>query len=287
MFMYKTPEEFYSEDNLKENIVEKETSLPSAIEEEPKYGEILYDQTKTFHGVGFDIGRLKGILDRGIVSEQSAQKEGYVHTRNYGGYNLQDSVSVAESPSKNNTFDYGCFKVYIKNGISFVIDNQVSYKAPKGSPQDSGYADEAFIKDKVDRENIVGIMVPVEFLDTPLKDMYLLNLEKMGLIYINNRCKKILQDLQSETGYVADVMGLEQLIKKREELETQEMGYLEKWNKEKEIVEEMERLMSQHISQAYSEKLQIENPTLRDILKIYVPEDLKVYSSDGHVVDLK
>jgi len=267
-------------------ILEEQVPTPeNAIEQEPKYGEILYDKSLVFHGVGFDLIRLHNILEKGILSEQAAQTKGVELTRNYGGYNLGDSVSVAESPAINDSFTFECFGNYIKGGISFVIAGEHAYKAPKGSSRDSGYPDEAFVRHEVKRENITGVMVPADLLDTPLADLPL-GLAKMGYAYIDNRCRKIISDLETETGYHADATELEELIKKKEEIENQELGYLEKDKQRKDIFTQMEKVISQHVGQAFSQKLGTDHPTLKDALRLYLPESMKVYNSDGFGISL-
>ncbi len=258
----------------------------NAIEKEPKYGEILYDKSLIFHGVGFDLIRLHSILEKGILSEQVARTNGVELKRNYGGYNLGDSVSVAESPAINNSFTFGCFGTYIKGGISFVIAGEHAFKAPKGSSRDSGYPDEAFVSHEVRRENITGVMVPADLLDATLADLPL-GLAKMGYAYIDNRVRKIISDLETETGYHADTTELEELIRKKEEIEKQELDYLEKDKQRKDIFAQMEKVISQHVGQAFSQKLGTDHPTLRDALRSYLPESMKVYNSDGFDISLQ
>ncbi|MDD3101567.1 MAG: hypothetical protein PHE59_00235 [Patescibacteria group bacterium] len=265
------------------NKSEKKEGLTK--EEEPRYGEILYDKSLVFHGVGFDLTRLRSILEKGILSEQAAQAKGLELTRNFGGYNLSDSVSVAESPAINNSFTFGCFNNYIKGGISFVIADEHAFKAPKGSSQDSGYLDEAFIKHEVERKNITGVMVPADLLDAPLADLPL-NLAEMGYNYTDKRCKKIISDLETETGYRSDTTELEKLIEKKEELENQEIDYFEKDKQRKDIFAQMEKSMSQYVEQAFSQKLGIDHPTLKDVLKLYLPKSMKIYNSDGFDISL-
>lgn len=139
-------------------------------EQKEQYGEILYDRSKNFHGISFDLLRLKSILEKGILSESAAAREKTEINRNYGGYNKNENISVAVSPCIHATFDYGCFKTYIKNGISFVIANE-ELATNKGA--ESGFIDEGFIQDKVEKENIVGIMVPEDDLNSPLGDLTL------------------------------------------------------------------------------------------------------------------
>ncbi len=260
--------------------------FPSQIpEQEPRHGEILLDRSKSFHGIGFDLLRLKSILEKGIVSEQEAQKENINFRRNYEGYNLGNSVSVAESPAVNNSFNFGCFGNYIKNGISLVISNEYSFKAPKGSEIDSGYPDEAFIRDKVKRENITGVMIPEDLLDSQISELPV-GLVKMGYAYIDERCRQIVCSLESETGYHADTVHLEELIKQKEQLKERDMDYLAKNNERKAIIEQIEHEIGKIISLAYAHKLGKENLTLRDVLKVYLPESMKTYNSDGFEVSL-
>ena len=54
--------------------------------------------------------------------EKAASEKGVDITRNYGGYNLSDSISVGESPAVHGTYTFGVFRNYIANGISFVIE---------------------------------------------------------------------------------------------------------------------------------------------------------------------
>lgn len=225
---------------------------------------------------------MKSILEKGILSEKEAQKENINFRRNYDGYNLDDSVSVAESPAINNSFTFGCFGNYIKGGISFVISNEHSFKAPKGSARDSGYPDEVFIRSKVKRENITGVMVPDDLLDSQLSELPL-GLAKMGYAYIDERCRQIVSDLESETGYHADTTHLEELIKQKQELELEQrdIDYLAKDNDRKAIFEKMEHEMGKIIGLAFAFKLGKENLTLRDVLKVYLPESMKIYNSDG------
>ncbi len=262
----------------------KKITIPN-LEKEPQYGEILLDRQNVFHGIGFDFIRLKGILEKGILSEQAAMREDLDLKRNYRGYNLNDSVSLVESPSLSGCFKFGCFGVYIKNGISFVIKNELTYKVPKGSPRYSGYQDEIFAGDKVRRENIVGVMIPDDLLNTPLTGLSL-GLEKMGFDYIDDRCRKLLSDLEKETEYHSDTTVLEELIKRRQNNEKQELDLLKKDTERSEIFEAMEKEMWQHIKNAYAKKIGIDQPTFKDVLKLYLPSSMKVYNSDGFEIFL-
>lgn len=252
---------------------------------QPQYGEVLYDRQNIFHGVGFDFIRLKGILENGILSERAATETGISLDRNYGGYNLKNYVSMAESPSINNSFTFGCFGTFIKDGISFIVKKEDTFKAPVGSSMDSGFADEIFVRNKVKRENITGVMVPSGLLDASIESLPS-GIKKMGLGFVDNYCKKTLANLENETGYKTDGVDLEKLMEQKERLEKENIDYLEKSKKRDEILNGMGKTMSNYISEAYSKKLGKQNPTLRDVLALYLPSEMKVYNQDGIEISL-
>ena len=207
-------------------------------------------------------------------------------TRNYRGYNLSDSISVGESPAVHGTYTFGVFRNYIANGISFVIDGVSAFKAKKGSERDSGYIDEAFVSHCIPQEKIVGIMIPEEMLDLPLSKIPV-RLAKMGYDYIDNRCKKNIQDLEQECDFTDDISRLDDLIKKKSELEKSDLEYFEKDKQRKDIFDQMEEFMQTYISKAYSKRLGIQDPTLRDVLVKQIPKGMSLYNSDGFPIQIE
>lgn len=254
--------------------------------EKKQYGEILEDRSKIFHGIGFDLIRLQRILDNGILSEKAAAEKGVDITRNYGGYNLSDSISVGESPAVHETYTFGVFRNYIANGISFVIDGVSAFKARKGSERDSGYIDEAFVSHSIPREKITGIMVPEEMLDLPLSKIPI-GLARMGYGYIDNRCRKIIQDLEQECGFTDDASELEKLMKQKTELEGSNLEYSEKDQQRRKIFDQMEEFMQTYISNAYSKRFSVQEPTLRDVLAQQIPQGMSLYNSDGFPIKVE
>lgn len=262
-----------------------EKLISQTPEHDPRYGEILFDRSKSFHGIGFDFLRLKSILEKGILSELEARQENVNFTRNYGAQNFGYSVFVAESPVINGSFTFGCFGTYIRGGISFVISNEHSFKAPKGSARDHGYPDEAFISGRVKRENITGVMIPEDMLNSRLSELPI-GLAKMGGDYVDERCRKIVSGLEAETGYHVDTSHLEELMRQKQELEQGDMDYLATDKKRKALLEQMEREMGNIVGLAFAQKLAKKNVTLKDVLDIYLPKSLKTYNSDGFEISL-
>jgi len=251
-----------------------------------QYGEVLFDHSKAFHGIGFDFLRLKSILEKGILSEQEARQQKVSLVRNSPrGYNLSDNVSVAESPAINSTFTFGAFANYIRNGISFVISGGERLHRFRGGPRDSDIPGEAFVKEKVKKENIVGIMIPEDKLDSSLFELPF-RLVGRATGSVDDRCIRTINDLESETGYRADTLQLEKLMKQKEELEQSDIDYLKKDKPRKAILAQMEREMTYIVGSAFAKKLGKENPVLRDILKLYIPESMRVYNSDGFEISL-
>jgi len=253
--------------------------------EKKQYGEILKDKSTIFHGIGFDLIRLQKILDNGILSEQAASDKRVEIIKNYGGYNLSDSISVGESPAINNTYTFGVFKNFIANGISFVIEGVSTFKAMKGEERDSGFIDEAFVYHSIPKKNIKGIMIPEKMLDIPLSKIPI-GLSKMGHGYIDNRCRKIIKNLEEEYNFKADTSILEKLMAKKAELEESNLDYLELDAKTEKIFEQMDKFMQVYLSKAYSKKFNISNPTLKDILLQIIPKGMNVYNSDGFPIQI-
>ena len=262
-----------------------------------EYGELLYDKSKLFHGIGFDLIRLKRILEHGIFSENAAREKGLSVARNYGGYNLNDTVSVTESPSVHGTFTFGAFFVYIKNGIGLVIDNTPldgvkAFRAPQmrgdyetSTSRASGFVDEACIVHEVPRRNIVGVMVPEDALDRPLSELRL-GLDKIGTGYINNRCRSLVTEIEKELGYSANLIPLEALMRQKDLLDKADLSYLEKRDAQDRVFNEMDRFIAEYTEQAYKAKLGKDRVVLRDILREYVPSGVETYNSDGFPISL-
>lgn len=264
-------------------------------------GEILMDKSKLFHGIGFDLIRYKSILEHGILSENAAYEKGVNIKRNFQGYNLNDTVSVTESPSVHKTFTSGAFGTYIRPGISFVIegipiDSSIAFRPP---PQDikedfrssriskraSGYIDEAYVIHEIPKENLQGVMIPEDSLDKPLSELPL-GLAKMGHNFIENRCRSLITDLAQEIGFSGDITQLEELIKSKEELENSPGYYSEKHNARQKLLEQMDKFMQEYIHKAFVQSTGQKQVTLRDVLKKYTPADMPIYNSDGMPINL-
>jgi hypothetical protein len=256
--------------------------------------ELLQDRSKYFHGIGFDLPRIGKILKLGILTEKEALAQGANVVRNTQGFNLNDTVSVAESPSINNTHAHGAFGLYIKSGISFVIDRQNlhMFGIPSSITSDdlnvarpsSRICGEQYIAGSVPTDNIVGVMVPEEMLNKKVTELSL-GLKNIGWGQINDKCTKMVAELEKECGYTADISELYELIKRREAIRQQKFG-LERDKQEEQVILDMEKYVTGFMEKAYAKKMGKEDVTLRDILEHYLPSTMKVYDTSGSPIQL-
>lgn len=281
------------------------------LEKQP-YGEILFDKSKFFHGVGSDLLRMISILQNGILSKDEAENTRVKITRNNShGYNLTDSISVAESPSIHNTFTSECFDLYIRHGISFVIADEITYKAERDSNRDSKFKDEAFVKGKIEKDHIVGIMIPEDLLNSPI--IY----TRPGLVAkddegvysnIRERCLHTIEKLELETGYHSNTLIINELLTEIREIELKADEYIEIMrgstknddgkfeeahsnfyknnSKAVRIARKIEEELGNLINEAFKRKFGKEDVTVKDVLKNYIPSTVKVYNSQGFEIKL-
>jgi len=271
-----------------------EVNDQEVISANPKQ-ELLQDKSKYFHGIGFDLPRIPKILKIGILNEKDALAQNANIQRNTRGFNLDDTISVAESPSINNTYDHGAFGLYIKSGISFVIDKQKLhiFGIPSNITSDdlnvarpsSRIRGEQFIEGSVPRDNIVGVMVPKEMLDIKIAELPL-GLRNIGWGQINDKCKSLIAEVEKECAYSEDTSKLEEFVQKRELVQQLKGDSLVKGKQEEQIFLEMERVVTGFMERAYAKKLGKEDVRLKDVLEYYLPPAMKVYNTSGASIQL-
>lgn len=136
------------------------------------------------------------------------------------------------------------------------------------------------VEGEVPPQNIVGITVPEEVLETQVADLPL-GLVDMGWDYINRRCVQMLADIEQKLGYKADSSRLEELMSQVEALQTSQMKIDEKGRKLTEIAGKMDRFLGGYIGHAYEHHMGKTGVTLRDVLLLHAPESMPVYNSNG------
>ena len=161
------------------------------------------------HGIGFNYYTLESILKYGILSKKEAVKENIPLTKNYDGYNMDDTISLVNT-AYTNIDDLGsAYHAFIENGISFLVDRKIEYIYDKNKRY-INRPDEVLALDKIDTTFLKKIIIPE-------KDAYSLvgstkiipntsynyfNIKDITLNYVNFIEKKIPVDLE----YVSELL---------------------------------------------------------------------------------
>lgn len=259
-----------------------------------EYGKIFFDDTKLFHGIGFDLLRFISIMRYGILSEHAAKELNIDMPRNFPGYNLDDTVSVTIAPGIFGNFEVGAYNTFVKNGIQFVISNVEAIKAEPGSIRDSHFVDERFVNDRIPLENIEGIIFPMDALHKPISSLPI-DLKNMELSLVDKRCTKIISGLREECSYLGDTKPLIDLIHKKDQFIKSQPYFSERTEEEEKrivgyekiIIGDMERFMQKYQGDAFSAKFGKKSATLLDVVKEYVPENMKLYNSNGKAANIE
>lgn len=229
---------------------------------------ILEDKNILFHGIGFNIFSLLGILKYGIVSNSQAQTESnpyfYVNTIGSNGYK---DICVAISPSINGISSSDTFNKYVVNGISFLIKIDKNLTLKKKEVQ--SYNDMCYIENNVPTDNIKGLMINEKYLNTPISELPV-GLNDSGHIYkivIPKKCAHIANCLSFECEYKVDLRKMEGLIVSKD-------------------YNGLEMFMRENIFKGFAKKLGENNPTLLDVFRYY-DISLPIYNIDGEEISYK
>lgn len=143
----------------------------------------------------FNPFKLESILQNGIMSFNEASKSNFSFTRNTFGYNFDDYISMTRymyvSFGDKNTSFYN----YILKGITLIVEDQDFIYNHKDMY--FNYPDEVFVKDKVDKENIKGILLPLKYLDYLLEELPMFNLKSTSYVNIKHTCDDLINYLKT------------------------------------------------------------------------------------------
>ena len=143
----------------------------------------------------FNPFKLESILQNGIMSFNEASKSNFSFTRNTFGYNFDDYISMTRymyvSFGDKNTSFYN----YTLKGITLIVEDQDFIYNHKDMY--FNYPDEVFVKDKVDKENIKGILLPLKYLDYLLEELPMFNLKSTSYVNIKHTCDDLINYLKT------------------------------------------------------------------------------------------
>lgn len=154
-----------------------------------------FNDNTLLHSVMFNPFKLESILQNGIMSFNEASKSNFSFTRNTFGYNFDDYISMTRYMyvlfgDKNTSF-YN----YTLKGITLIVEDQDFIYNHKDMY--FNYPDEVFVKDKVDKENIKGILLPLKYLDYLLEELPMFNLKSTSYVNIKHTCDDLINYLKT------------------------------------------------------------------------------------------
>lgn len=154
-----------------------------------------FNDNTLLHSVMFNPFKLESILQNGIMSFNEASKSNFSFTRNTFGYNFDDYISMTRymyvSFGDKNTSFYN----YILKGITLIVEDQDFIYNHKDMY--FNYPDEVFVKDKVDKENVKGILLPLKYLDYLLEELPMFNLKSTSYVNIKHTCDDLINYLKT------------------------------------------------------------------------------------------
>lgn len=154
-----------------------------------------FNDNTLLHSVMFNPFKLESILQNGIMSFNEASKSNFSFTRNTFGYNFDDYISMTRymyvSFCDKNTSFYN----YTLKGITLIVEDQDFIYNHKDMY--FNYPDEVFVKDKVDKENIKGILLPLKYLDYLLEELPMFNLKSTSYVNIKHTCDDLINYLKT------------------------------------------------------------------------------------------
>lgn len=138
-----------------------------------------------FHSIGFDFFKINSVLNNGILSQDAMKEKGLNVPRNFVGGNFDRFISVVDvdAYSKANPDPLtltSAAKEFSHRSLTFYCSNALMVSPLKnkiealqvGMPWDKGrYYDEKYALYMIDREDILGIIIPKAFCNTDIKKL--------------------------------------------------------------------------------------------------------------------
>jgi len=238
-----------------------------------------FNDDTLIHAIGFNPMKLEGILKHGIITENYAKENNINYSRNYN-FNLNEEMlkkvennsevnEIIEKANKENIYlvrslyisddPLSAYNMYVKNGISFIVeDKPFFYNKNKELIKRS---DEVIVKNHIEKENIKAIMIPEEYKNKRLNEVNMLpnNILNFGLIKssVINMIKYL-----NDYNYDVDIDEIAYLLKDLEiafksvkSLDKNNQDYNDAMLDYKDIVSEINSLLSEYVYVCFSDIL--------------------------------
>lgn len=222
-----------------------------------------------YHGIGENLLRLESIMNNGIVSANKGKKIEGFSVNGSGHYNGSTNISVA-IPHDDNS---GALRVYILDGgISFYIKD-VDFVLASNTRSDSGFADEGYVADSIEKKQIEGIIVNSNIRSKKISELSVIGKPGYGSIIpitesTVNQLKSCGININGNLGNLK-----KQLI---DVIDNSEMDYFDREKKIEEIRNQIDRLLGEAVQELYNKKLKKDNATIMDVIHHYNPYELPI-----------
>ena len=238
---------------------------------------ILENGNIAFHGINYDYFKMMSILKYGILSQKAAENNGLTINRNYGGYNGNSQVSLSESPSIHGTYNHGAFNVFVKNGISFVIDVSDLHCIPDNK---SGIPGEVYVDYAIPIEKILGIMIPESAAQATIDKLNIFG--DMGTGYVNNYALNFVDMVNSFFEMNFDKNEILKLIEAKNNLSG---DYFDRSKQENLINQQINTTITKMFDLGFRKKYNYsESPTLVETITVLTGGNIPIYTTNGELL---
>jgi hypothetical protein len=243
---------------------------------------ILENRNIAFHGINYDYFKMMSILQYGILSQDAVERLGLSINRKFAGYNENDRVSLSNSPSLQDPNGFKAFDVYVKKGISFVIDTNELGCIPATN---SGIEGEVFVKNIVPTKNIIGIMIPEEATQMPISELNILS-SGMATGFVDDYAISFIDKVNAffETEFSKDEI-IELIEKKKGKLSD---DFFEAINQKDQINLQINEVITRLFDLGFRKKYgYLESPTLVEAIEVLTGGNIPIYTTSGNLLSIE
>ena len=218
-----------------------------------------------YHSTDFDITRIYSILKYGILSSNQIKEKNisYYHRNYINASCKEDYVSVSHFPRtfwqyyrlQNELYDNS------SNKITFVLNGRINAEDKKFYNNKYKYTNERHVKDGILLNDIIGILIREVDCNKSI-DKILVFKEHSDFEGLIKRYFDIIDFFKEVHNYKINIDSLYCLSGKLIKAKVYNEDY-------KVILEEINEFMKRAIESAYKNILNIDNPTLKNILMLY------------------
>ncbi len=242
---------------------------------------ILEDKSLRFHGVGHNILKYISILQNGILTKIDSVKS-ELYSKNYGGYNQNNMISMAISPSVFGTYKHGAYGVFISDGIGFVLKDCQGIRSSTTNHH-SGFDDEEFHIGSIPVSKITGIILNKGLSQSKVTDLQLF--KGMGSGFVDSTCDVIIKYLQKNGIEDINIEEINNILNKKNTLDSQGLDFLDKMKREEMLIAELNSIIVNYLEKYFKQVLGKDDISIMEIIEHYNDRRLPIYDELGILIN--